>query len=148
MAQFEIHSLGRAKLAGKFNTYIVRAMVFNNMNIIGTKILAKFTARAKGIREIRNTQITDASRGKGLNRLTLTDDAQLHSRRWVEYFLAPKLAPQNSGRDFKDCTCLEDSHTPQENYSISEEDRWKNKINASILYTTITYIYNYSVCSI
>ena len=144
MVQFEIRSLGRAKLAGKFNAYIVRAIVFNNMNIIGTKILAEFTARAKGIRELRNTQITDASRGKGLNRLTLTDDAQLHSRRSVEYF----LAPQNSGRDFKDCTCLEDSHTPQENYSISEEDRWKKKINASILYTTITYIYNYSVCSI
>ena len=62
----------------------------------------------------------------------------------MEYF----FAPQNSGRDFKDCTCLEDSHTPQENYSISEEDRWKKKINASILYTTITYIYNYSVPSI
>ena len=39
-------------------------------------------------------------------------------------------------------------HTPQEIYSISEEDRWKNKINASILYTTITYIDNYLVPSI
>ena len=112
MAQFEIHSLGRAKLAGKCNAYIVRATVFNNMNPIGTKTLAEFRARAKGIREIRNTQITDASRGRGLNRLTLTDDAQLHSRSSVEYF----FAPQNSGHDFKDC--LVDSHTPQENYSI------------------------------
>ena len=35
MAQFEIHSLGRAKLAGKCNAYIVRATAFNNMNPIG-----------------------------------------------------------------------------------------------------------------
>ena len=32
----------------------------NNMLPIGTSTLAEFTARAKGIREIRNTQITDA----------------------------------------------------------------------------------------
>ena len=62
MAQFKIHSLGRAnlKLAGKCNAYIVQATVFNNMNPIGTKTLAEFTARAKGIHEIWNTQIADA----------------------------------------------------------------------------------------
>ena len=68
MAQFEIHSLGRAnlKLTGKCNAYIVRATVFNNINPISTKTLAEFTARAKGIHEIRNTQITDASQAGAL----------------------------------------------------------------------------------
>ena len=32
MAEFEIHSLGKAKVASKCNAYIVRATVFNNMN--------------------------------------------------------------------------------------------------------------------
>ena len=83
MAQFEIHSLGRAKLAGKCNAYIVRATVFNNMNLISTKTLVEFTARAKGIREIQNTQITDASRAGALtgshSRMTLNSTA---AARW------------------------------------------------------------------
>ena len=34
--------------------------MFNNINPIGMKTLAEFTARAKAIREIQNTQITGA----------------------------------------------------------------------------------------
>ena len=146
MAQFEIHSLGRAKLAGKCNAYIVRAMMFNNMNPIGTKTLAEFTARAKGIREIWNTQITDAE----INLLiegalkTWFDDHQCSEREASAGCRGVRRCPELVSFFVR----LGPSHTPQESYSISEEDRWKKKINASILYTTITYIYNYSVPSI
>ena len=146
MAQFEIHSLGRAKLAGKCNVYIVRPTVFNNMNPIGTTTLAEFTARAKGIREIRNTQITDAE-------IDLLIEGRRKPDSTIINIVSARLqqVAEESGGAPNWCvfsSWLGPSHTPQENYSISEEDRWKNKINASILYTPITYTYNYSVPSI
>ena len=128
------------------HTYVVRATVFNNMNPIGTKTLAEFTARAKGIREIRNTQITDADIDLLSERHRKLDSTIIN----VVSARLQKVAEESGGAPnwcvFS--SWLGPSHTPQEDYSISEEDRWKNKINASILYTTITYIYNYSVPSI